>query len=550
METIKAAGYLRVSTLAQAEGESLRIQRTEIERRAAYEGWELVAIYDEGAGWSGGNGNRPEMTRCIADAMAGEHRVIITLDMMRGFRNLRDCLNTLHMLDKHKLRLVTIKDKLDSSDPLQRAILLPVMAGVAQWEKDKIKERMQAGKSARLHSPNGPTMFLGTPPFAHSWNKEAHRLELDPVKAEVYKRIVAMYLTEGLSIAAIAARLKAEGVVNVRKPHSSPTISRMLKAEVYHTGIYVANRYYYKKDGKYTRRTSKKKADPVAYETEPIIDKDTWDAIQAKLKASKTRTRWASDIHNYWLRDALKCGHCGMAVKPKRNRNKLKSGKVNVHHYYTCTCKTASDNKLDELGRERCKLPHIKQADIEQQVWHSITMGYMLNDKELMSPAVKDNSATYMQQAEKWAQAVDSHKRELGTLETQRAKLYELTKQEGADVAEINRQLIANKKAQATATQRMQEATKKHKAAVEAAADNSAVQRLLKDEHSVLFELGQQLATLGPADKKMVVEAMLGGAKMEVHSWEAAEGGQRAWQVQTGKLKLKMDVIKQLMEAG
>ena len=88
--------------------------------------------------------------------------------MMRGFRNLRDCLNTLHMLDKHKLRLVTIKDKLDSSDPLQRAILLPVMAGVAQWEKDKIKERMQAGKSARLHSPNGPTMFLGTPPFAHS----------------------------------------------------------------------------------------------------------------------------------------------------------------------------------------------------------------------------------------------------------------------------------------------------------------------------------------------------------------------------------------------
>ena len=71
METIKAAGYLRVSTLAQAEGESLRIQRTEIERRAAYEGWELVAIYDEGAGWSGGNGNRPEMTRCIADAMAG-----------------------------------------------------------------------------------------------------------------------------------------------------------------------------------------------------------------------------------------------------------------------------------------------------------------------------------------------------------------------------------------------------------------------------------------------------------------------------------------------
>jgi DNA invertase Pin-like site-specific DNA recombinase len=290
---LKAAAYIRVSTLAQKEGESLSIQRSEIERRAEYEGWELVKVYDEGAGWSGGNGNRPEMSRCMADAMAGKHSVIITLDMMRGFRDLRDCLNALHQLDKHKVKLITIKDKLDSSDPMQRAILLPIMGMLAQWEKDKIKERMDGAKNYLLHHPDGPKIFKGTPPFAYHWNKEAHRLELDPEKAKLYKRIVDMYLIEGLSIVAIVRRLKDEGVVNVKKPFRSPSISRMLKEEVYHTGVYVANKYVYKKDEKHCKKTSEKKPDPVPYETEPIIDTATWDAIQAKLDGSRTRTRWA-----------------------------------------------------------------------------------------------------------------------------------------------------------------------------------------------------------------------------------------------------------------
>jgi chromosome segregation ATPase len=176
-------------------------------------------------------------------------------------------------------------------------------------------------------------------------------------------------------------------------------------------------------------------------------------------------------------------------------------------------------------------------------------MGYMLNDKELMAPVVKGTTTTYEEQVKRWAQAVKNLKRELGTLETQRKKLFDLTKLEGTDVAEVNRELITNKIEQAHINQQIAEATTNHKQALEAGKENSAVRRLLENEHTVLSELGQQLYALGPADKKMVVEAMLGGDKMEVHSWDAQEGGE-AWQVQHGILKLSMDVIKQLMEAG
>jgi len=84
---------------------------------------------------------------------------------------------------------------------------------------------------------------------------------------------------------------------------------------------------------------------------------------------------------------------------------------------------------------------------------------------------------------------------------------------------------------------------------LEAAKDNSAVRRLLEDEQGVLHKLAQQLATLGPKDRKMIVDAMLAGNKMDVFSFDAAEGG-LAWRVDTKKLRPSVKVIRKLIEAG
>jgi site-specific DNA recombinase len=46
----KAAGYVRVSTPEQTEGESLQAQKTEIEYSCKANSWKLTKIYaDEGA---------------------------------------------------------------------------------------------------------------------------------------------------------------------------------------------------------------------------------------------------------------------------------------------------------------------------------------------------------------------------------------------------------------------------------------------------------------------------------------------------------------------
>ena len=42
--------------------------------------------------------------------------------------------------------------------------------------------------------------FLGKPPFGYRWNKEKKELEIIPEEEKIYKKIISLYLDEGLSL--------------------------------------------------------------------------------------------------------------------------------------------------------------------------------------------------------------------------------------------------------------------------------------------------------------------------------------------------------------
>jgi hypothetical protein len=72
-------------------------------------------------------------------------------------------------------------------------------------------------------------IFIGKAPFGYRWNEESKKIEINPEEAEVYKKIVSLYVDDGLSMKAIGIQLKEQGIRCKRSPFNSSTLSYILK---------------------------------------------------------------------------------------------------------------------------------------------------------------------------------------------------------------------------------------------------------------------------------------------------------------------------------
>ncbi len=130
---IRAAGYVRVSSKEQVEGESLSTQRQSIRDYAKQQGWKLVNIYaDEGI--SGGSvKERRALLQCLFDAQEAKFNVLLVHRLSRFGRNARELLNNHSELKKVGIQLRSIKENIDFGSPYGEAMLV-MLAAVAQLE--------------------------------------------------------------------------------------------------------------------------------------------------------------------------------------------------------------------------------------------------------------------------------------------------------------------------------------------------------------------------------------------------------------------------------
>ena len=88
METIRGAGYIRVSSTDQADNTSLKAQRRQIESYCQLKGIELVEIFSDPA-VSGGKplAHRPAGSRLIEKIALKEINCVVLSKLDRGFRS-------------------------------------------------------------------------------------------------------------------------------------------------------------------------------------------------------------------------------------------------------------------------------------------------------------------------------------------------------------------------------------------------------------------------------------------------------------------------------
>ncbi len=136
---IRAAVYARVSTLDQ-EPEN---QLAELRRYVRARSWPAAVEYVD-RGVSGSKDRRPALDRLVTDAKRRRFDVLICWRLDRLGRSLKHLITLLEDLQALGVAFVSLGEGIDCTTPAG-TLQLHILAALAQFERARIVERVQAG---------------------------------------------------------------------------------------------------------------------------------------------------------------------------------------------------------------------------------------------------------------------------------------------------------------------------------------------------------------------------------------------------------------------
>jgi DNA invertase Pin-like site-specific DNA recombinase len=139
----RVAIYARVSTLHNKNPE---MQLAELRDYASRRGWEIAAEHVD-LGVSGSRESRPELNRMLAAAHARAFDAVVCWKLDRLGRSLKHLVTTIEDLSAYGVAFISLRDNLDLTTPSGR-LMMHIIGGMAQFERELIKERVSAGMHA------------------------------------------------------------------------------------------------------------------------------------------------------------------------------------------------------------------------------------------------------------------------------------------------------------------------------------------------------------------------------------------------------------------
>ena len=133
--------YARVSTDSQTTANQLG----ELQRVVEQRNWHVVEVYeDRGVSGAKARDQRPAFQRLCTDVAQGRINHIVAWSLDRLGRSSRDVINFISDLPDQGASLYLHKEQLDTSTPVGK-LVVTIMAGVAEMERSRIIERINAG---------------------------------------------------------------------------------------------------------------------------------------------------------------------------------------------------------------------------------------------------------------------------------------------------------------------------------------------------------------------------------------------------------------------
>jgi site-specific DNA recombinase len=331
----RAALYLRVSTTRQAEHDvSIPDQKRQGEAYCLSRGYQLVETYVE-PGASATNDRRPEFQRMIeaGTAKPAPFDVVVVHSFSRFFRDHFELEFYVRRLAKNGVKLVSITQEM-GDDPMH-VMMRQIMALFDEYQsKENAKHVIRALKeNARQGFWNGalPPIGYRTVAAETRGQKVKKKLEIDPFHADTVRLIYRLAL-EGDG---------TRGQMGVKNIVSYLNGRRIFTRDGGRWGIGQVHRILTRKtyvgEHEFNKRTKTKELKPlseiVTVPVPPIIDRETFDAVQERLKVRNPKVMPARVISGPTLLTGLiHCAKCGGAMT-------IRTGKGGRYRYYACSMK-------------------------------------------------------------------------------------------------------------------------------------------------------------------------------------------------------------------
>ena len=282
-KAVRCAIYTRVSTDQGLEQDfnSLDAQYDASQafiRSQAHAGWALLrAKYDDG-GFSGGNIERPALQRLLNDLRAGKVDVIVVYKVDRLTRSLADFAKLVELFDQHNVSFVSVTQQFNTTRSMGR-LTLNVLLSFAQFEREvtseRIRDKIAASKRKGLWVGGMAPLGYGT---------KDRKITVNEAEAERVRTIFRSYLKLG-SLNPLMADLRKRGfVTKVRTLKSGEKVGGIpfTRGPLSHL---LRNRFYI---GEVAF-----KGEVLNGEQTAIVDRELFDAVQAKLDAQVNARRAA-----------------------------------------------------------------------------------------------------------------------------------------------------------------------------------------------------------------------------------------------------------------
>src|ERR1700681_3384970 len=232
------------------------------------EGWAaLPQKYDDG-GFTGANMDRPALKRLLADVQSGDVNCVVVYKVDRLSRSLLDFARIMEILDKHGATFVSVTQQFNTTSSMGR-LTLNVLLSFAQFEQEVTGERIRD----KIAASKKKGMWMGgVPPLGYRvWDG---KLVVVDNEAETVGYIFRRYADLG-SIRLLKKELDAQGLTSKcrtstsgrlwgGKPFARGALYLMLQNRIYRGEIVHKERSY---PGEHT----------------PIIDRELWEMVQARL---------------------------------------------------------------------------------------------------------------------------------------------------------------------------------------------------------------------------------------------------------------------------
>jgi DNA invertase Pin-like site-specific DNA recombinase len=320
---VKAVAYIRVSSMGQLDGHSLDAQERLFGELCKNRGWEPVKVYRE-EGRSAhveSIARRPVFKHLLDEAGRGLFDVVVVHTLDRWSRNLKVTIETVSLLAKHNVGLVSITESIDWSNP-QGRLFTQMLGAFAEYFSESLATHVKKGQEQRAREGR----HTGGIPFGYAscWVKTEGRRELaceeehpgglhvdlteGPTVAEMFRR----YATGNTTLAQLAGWLNDTGFRTRNMHKYSDRVGEVISGPRLFTTasvrVILHNPFY----------SGLIKHNDSLYEGlhQPLVSRDVFDTVQLMMRknSGRSETLHTRPERHYLLKGLIRCAYCGMPM--------------------------------------------------------------------------------------------------------------------------------------------------------------------------------------------------------------------------------------------